>query len=76
MNPRRLIYALITVIVSILGVGFGVILYAQHIDEESNRHWCGVVSTLDDAYSEHTAVTALGQDLARELKQLRNDFGC
>jgi hypothetical protein len=76
MNPRRLVYALVAVIVSILGVGLGVILYATHIDRESNRHWCGIVSTLDDAYSEHTPTTALGQDLAHELKQLRNDFGC
>jgi hypothetical protein len=76
MSPRRLAYALLAVIVSILGVGFGVILYATHIDSESNRRWCGVVSTLDNAYSQYVPTTPLGQELAREIKQLRNDFGC
>lgn len=76
MNPRRLVYALVAVVVSILGVGLGVILYAKHIDSESNRHWCGIVSTVDDAYSQTTPTTAIGQYLAREFKQLRADFDC
>jgi hypothetical protein len=76
MNPRRLAYALVAVIVSILGVAAVVIIYANYIDSQSNRRWCGVVTTLDDAYSQHTPTTAIGQDLAHELRQLRNDFGC
>jgi hypothetical protein len=76
MNPRRLVYALVAVVVSMLGVGLIVIVYAKHIDEESNRHWCGVVSTLDDAYTQNSPTTDIGRYLAREFKQLRSDFDC
>lgn len=76
MAPRWVAYALVAVVVSIIGVGFGVILYAKHVDSESNQRWCGVVSTLDDAYSQTKPTTLLGQNLARELRELRTDFGC
>jgi hypothetical protein len=76
MVPKWLTYALCAVVVSIIGVGLGVILYANYIDSESNRRWCGVVTTLDDAYSQNRPTTPIGQELARELRNLRVDFGC
>jgi hypothetical protein len=76
MVPRWLTYALCAVVVSIIGVGFVVILYANYIDSESNRRWCGVVTTLDDAYSQNRPTTPIGLALARELNELRHDFEC
>jgi hypothetical protein len=76
MIPRRVLYALVAICVSVVGVGAGAVLYADHVATESNRKWCGIMSTLDDAYVQARPTTSAGQKIAREIHRLRTDFGC
>lgn len=50
--------------------------YAARTAAESERKWCGVVGTLDDAYKQTPPQTPAGQKIARDIAQLRLDFGC
>jgi hypothetical protein len=52
------------------------ITYADHIDSQSNRRWCGVMTTLDDAYTEVPPQQPAGIHLAQEIKTLRHEFDC
>ncbi len=43
---------------------------------ESNRKWCSLVITLDDAYKETPPTTAAGKNVAESLHRLRGELGC
>ncbi|MEV5629194.1 hypothetical protein [Micromonospora tulbaghiae] len=49
---------------------------AEQIDRESNRRWCGVVTTLDDAYQQTPPQTPAGKKIAVDIAKLRIEFGC
>ncbi|MEU8334789.1 hypothetical protein [Micromonospora tulbaghiae] len=49
---------------------------AEQIDRESNRRWCGVVTTLDDAYRQTPPQTPAGKKIAKDIAELRIEFGC
>lgn len=49
---------------------------AEQIDRESNRRWCGVVVTLDDAYRQTPPQTPAGRKIAVDIAELRIEFGC
>jgi len=49
---------------------------AEQIDRESNRRWCALLSTYDEAYREAPPVTKTGKTLATEVARLRTQFGC
>lgn len=71
-------WAVFTAVVCISAAMIFSVLYANSVDRESNRRWCGVVTTLDDAYNQSGTrpQSQIGLDLAREIRQLRIDFGC
>ncbi|MGW5556840.1 hypothetical protein ACWER9_06410 [Micromonospora sp. NPDC003944] len=51
----------------------------QRVSEQqrlSEQRWCGIVSTLDDAYRQTPPQTPAGQKIARDIRQLRAQFGC
>lgn len=73
---RRTAYMLIVIFVSSIAGSGVAILYAGHVDRQSNQRWCGLVVRLDDTYREKTPTSELGRDIANEFKQLRHDFGC
>lgn len=75
VNPR-VWYAVIVAYLATLAIGAAALLYADHVDSQSNRRWCGLVTTLDDTYTSQLPTTQLGQSIAREIKQLRHEFGC
>ncbi|MEV4212911.1 hypothetical protein [Micromonospora sp. NPDC049662] len=52
------------------------IIYSNEAARQSERRWCGVVSTLDDAYRQTPPQTPAGLKIARDIRQLRADFGC
>jgi len=52
------------------------IIYSNEAARQSEQRWCGVVSTLDDAYRQTPPQTPAGQKIARDIRQLRADFGC
>ena len=57
-------------------VGVGSIVYSNRTAAESERKWCGLVTSLDDAYRSAPPQSPLGQKLARDIYQLRLDFHC
>jgi hypothetical protein len=51
-------------------------LYANRVAAESERKWCGVVVTLDDAYRVTPPQTPTGRQIAADVRRLRGEFGC
>lgn len=54
----------------------GSMLYSNRVARDSERKWCGVVATLDEAYKVTPPRTPAGQKIAQDIRQLRADFGC
>ena len=50
--------------------------YANRVARQSERQWCGLVVTLDDAYTESPPQTPAGIKIARDVALLRARFGC
>lgn len=50
--------------------------YATKVAQDSERQWCGIVVTLDDAYREATPQTPTGRRLAKDIAELRAEFDC
>ena len=51
-------------------------IYANKVARDSQRQWCGVVTTLDDAYKATPPQTPAGVKIARDIKRLRTKFDC
>lgn len=73
---RRTAYLLIVIFASAMAASMSAILYAGHVDRQSNQKWCNLVVRLDDTYRTQTPASQLGKDIANEFKQLRQDFDC
>lgn len=73
---RPVLYSLVFIFVSLLVTVFFSILYTNRVDSESNRRWCGIISTFDAAYKAQPPTTDTGRLVARQMRQLRTDFGC
>lgn len=52
------------------------LIVALHANAESDRKWCSVVSTLDDAWAESPPATDSGRNLARDIADLRRRLDC
>lgn len=50
--------------------------YANRVARDSEQRWCGIVTTLDDAYRATPPATPTGQQLAANISRLRADIGC
>ena len=51
-------------------------VYANKVARDSQRQWCGVVTTLDDAYRQTPPQTPAGKKIATDVAELRARFGC
>lgn len=51
-------------------------LYANKVARDSQRQWCGIVTTLDDAYRERPPQSPAGVQMAQDIRRLRGEFGC
>ena len=83
----RVWYAMTVTFVVVVAFAAASVLYANHaaeqaerraeqIDRESNRCWCAMLGTLDDAYKATPPRTEAGQHVAAEVARLRTEFGC
>lgn len=52
------------------------VIVATRVDTSSNRRWCSLVSTLDDAYTANPPATLTGRRVAEQIHELRSEFGC
>lgn len=75
-KPTRAWYYVAAACVSSLAVGVASIQYANYVDEKSNKQWCQVVLTLDDAYRQSPPQTEAGRKIAQEMARMRRDFDC
>lgn len=81
-RPRWIVLA--TVVLSMLGVGLAGVVYIGHVDSqreaaerESDRRWCDLLVTMDDAYrSGPPPTTDVGKRVAAAIHTLRVQLGC
>lgn len=81
-RPRWLLLA--TVVASMLLVGLAGVVYIGHVDNrraaaerESDRRWCDLLVTMDDAYTSGSPPsTDVGKRVASAVHVLRVQLGC
>lgn len=84
---KWVLYSVLTAALSSIAMGVVSIEYANYVNaksqeratkalEESQRKWCEIVRTLDDAYRATPPQTPAGKHLAEEFARLRLDFHC
>lgn len=67
-------WALLMVLVSAFLVAGACVLYTQHVQQENNRKWCDVMTTLDRQST--PATTPQSVDFRRKIHELRLSLGC
>lgn len=73
---KTVLYLAIMALVAAILVGVNSIWYANRVAQESNRSWCALVKTLDEAYQENPPKTPLGRQIADDMHNLRVRLGC
>ncbi|MFG3418753.1 hypothetical protein [Micromonospora sp. NPDC048063] len=51
-------------------------VYANRVARDSERKWCSLIATMDDAYRTTPPQTPAGRKIANDIRRLRNDFHC
>lgn len=70
-------YLLAAIYVSMLAVVAVAIVYTNHVADQNNARWCGILRAYHDAYAGNPApTTPAGKDIRDQLEQLYSDFGC
>lgn len=72
----RLSYAIAVAFFAVVAIALAGVVYTSYVQRQSERKWCSVVSTLDDAYRETPPATAPGRNLAASIADLRRELGC
>ncbi|MFG3709474.1 hypothetical protein [Micromonospora sp. NPDC047730] len=52
------------------------IVYANAAARQSEQRWCGIVTTLDDAYRATPPQSEAGRKIAADIARLRGEFRC
>ncbi len=73
---RRGWYWWVVVVASSLTTGTVAVAISLHSQAESERKFCEIVVSQDDAWSETKPATATGQRVAEAAAKLRRDLGC
>lgn len=80
-TPRWIL--LLTVFLSVTALTVAGVLYTGHVDDrretaerESDRRWCDLLTTLDEAYSSTPPSTELGRRVAASIRTLRVQLDC
>ncbi|MCX5119205.1 hypothetical protein OG992_18630 [Micromonospora sp. NBC_00362] len=66
---------MVALVFAILAAGSAMV-YANAVARESERQWCGIVTTMDDAYAQTPPQTPAGRQIAGDIARLRGEFGC
>jgi hypothetical protein len=69
-------YAVVVAFIACVSIAGSSVAYANYVQRESDRKWCKLVTTLDDAYRGQPPTTAAGKNVAESIAQLRRDLGC
>lgn len=76
MKPVPRWYVMAAILVSSLSIGLASVVYANHVALESERKWCSIVATMDDAYKAQPPITESGKNVARDIDKLRSSLRC
>jgi hypothetical protein len=76
VTQRRFVWALLCTLLSAVAVAVFSVVYTGQTNEENNRQWCELLTTLDTAYSATPPQTPTGQRLARSIRSLTRSFDC
>lgn len=74
--PFRVWWLLAVCLIAMAGWAVATVVYINRVATESERKWCGLVTTLDDTYRSTPPTTPLGRDIAKEMARLRKQFHC
>ena len=72
----RVWYAMTVTFVVTIAFAATSVIYTNKVARENQRQWCGVVTTMDDAYRQTPPQTPAGRKIATDIAQLRVEFGC
>lgn len=73
---RRMVWALVVSYALSATLGIGSILYAGHIDSESNRQWCDLLVPLDERNERIPPQNTEAKRFAESIHNLRSNFEC
>lgn len=74
---RSTVYVLVVIYLSMFTALAAIILYTNHVAEQNDRRWCGILRVYHDAYAHNPPPpTQLGRDIQVQLERLYVDFGC
>lgn len=79
--PRwYLLVAIVGSLLALAGGGYAYTNYAlgqqERAERESDRRWCRLLTTLDEAYQGTPPQSELGRRLADDIHSLRAELGC
>lgn len=69
-----LVWLLAMSFLSPLAVATFAVVYANHIERESNRQWCGTLNAVD--YPGQKAEPGPRGEVIRNIRELRHKYGC
>lgn len=76
-------YRFAAVVASLIVLGVGSVSWTAYVDHkrekaerESDRRWCDLLVTLDNAYAAGTPTTEIGRQVAAAIHNLRVDLDC
>lgn len=69
-------YTVAAILLSSIVTASVALVVAVRVNAESDRKWCSVVTTLDDAWTQTPPTTPAGQNLARDFHELRQRLDC
>jgi hypothetical protein len=74
---RATVYLLAVIYASMFLAVAGTIIYTNHVAEQTNRQWCGVLRVFHDAYAHNPPpATQYGRDIQAQIEALYRDFDC
>lgn len=69
-------YSLLAIFTSMLALTVVSLTYSNYVADETGRKWCSLVLTLDDIYTHTPPQTPAGQQVAKEIHDLRVNLKC
>lgn len=69
-------YGPLAVVLTALSFSLAALLVSTYNTRQSERKWCYLLTTLDDAYQETPPQTVPGQNIAKAIGDLRMGYSC
>lgn len=74
MRRAYAIAMILASVVALLSVVIFSVVYTRHVQEQADRRWCALFTSLDSPQA--PATTERGLLIQRQMHKLRTDLGC